>query len=85
MTHKMDRVYFEAAEKIEKILLRQYQRKIMTGTKIRKGVNIEMDHIKKTKKDLSDIINSGLAQLDIENTYDKQFTSPRAAAVVQDK
>ena len=43
----------------------------MTGTKIRKGINIEMDHIKKTKKDLSDIINSGLAQLDLENTYDK--------------
>ena len=30
------------------------------GNKLRKGANMELDQIKKTKKDLSDIINSGL-------------------------
>jgi hypothetical protein len=33
----MDNVYFEAAEKIQRILERQYQRKIMSGTNIRKA------------------------------------------------
>ena len=40
MTTKMDRVYFEAAEKIQRILERQYQRKIMAGNNIRKGSQI---------------------------------------------
>ena len=40
MTAKMDKVYFEAAEKIQKILERQYQRKMMSGPNIRKGAAI---------------------------------------------
>lgn len=43
----------------------------MTGAKIRKGSQISMDAMKNKKKDIKDIINSGLAQLDIENTYQK--------------
>lgn len=79
MSVKMDKVYIEAATKIEKILTRQYQRKIMAGQslKLRKGANMELDQINKTKKNLTDIINSGLAQMDIENTYTQQFRSPR--------
>jgi len=49
----------------------------MTGNKIRKGASMELDQMKNNKKDLSDIINSGLAQMDLENTYKQQFTSPR--------
>lgn len=36
MTQKMDKVYFEAAEKIQRTLERQYERKMMTGTTLRK-------------------------------------------------
>ena len=32
-----------------------------------------MDAIKNKKKDIKDIINSGLAQLDLENTYQTQL------------
>ena len=32
---------------------------------------MEMDQISKNKKDVSDIVNSGLAQMDLENTYQK--------------
>jgi hypothetical protein len=32
----MDKVYFEAAEKIQNTLERQYQRKMMTGTNLKK-------------------------------------------------
>ena len=31
MTQKMDNVYFEAAEKIQRSLERQYQRQMLTG------------------------------------------------------
>ena len=82
MTIKMDKVYFEAAEKIQKILERQYQRKMMSGPNIRKGAVMQMDQMAGKKKDISDVINSGFAQMDLENTYAKQMegmTSPRAA------
>jgi len=40
-----------------------------------------MEQMKNKTKDIKDIINSGLAQMDIENTYQEQMkgmTSPRA-------
>lgn len=42
---------------------------------------MELDMLKSQKgqkKDLSDIIGSGLAQLDLENTFAQQMASPRA-------
>lgn len=72
MTSKMEHVYEDAAVKIEKALLRQYQRKIMSGPSIRKAASINLDlHNKNTKKNLTDIIESGLMDLDIQNTCAK--------------
>ena len=54
----------------------------MSGPNIRKGADMQMDQMAGKKKDISDVINSGFAQMDLENTYAKQMegmTSPRAA------
>jgi hypothetical protein len=61
MTQKMDRVYFEAAEKIQKILERQYERKMLSGGSLKKSAQKQLNQVQNRKKDISDIINSGLA------------------------
>ena len=78
MTQKMDKVYFDAAEKIQRTLERQYERKMMTGGTLKKSAQKQLTLVQSRKKDVSDIINSGLAQMDLENTYGELAqTSPR--------
>lgn len=61
MTQKMDKVYFDAAEKIQRTLERQYERKMMTGGTLKKSAQKQLTQVQSRKKDVSDIINSGLA------------------------
>lgn len=69
MTLKMENVYQEASVKIERALLNQYQRRIMSGPSVRKAATIQLGLKKKNVLTVKDIINSGFGELDINKTY----------------
>ena len=41
----------------------------MTGPHLKKKVQAQLNNVQNRKKDISDIINSGLAQMDLENQF----------------
>ena len=69
MTIKMDNVFHEAAQKIQRTMERQYQRKMISGNNLRKKEQQNLGKNKDGQTALADIINSGLANMDMENAF----------------